>query len=675
MSKLQLTISLNENIEINTIADISKTELVSNLKFCLKNTAGTLIKLKKLAFTFIYPLKTGDLSNAKMSFKEGTYIELTNNDELLALAPNEVWEFSGKVNARLNQYSDMPTAFFVIDDSDDIHEVNYSKKDKLATSVNRINASQSAELSVTQASDHFDNYVNAEFKESHLAQKSRTINCFPKPQNIILSTETVDLSLGFTLEASAEFAQQFSNMQQIEADLNTQQALFKVSDLGVLLVLSEDSSLATNAYQLTIETKYVKIRAADVAGIHNALVSLWQIATNDMQKVTCLTIQDSPRFEWRGQHLDTARQFFSIAEIKNFINNMSLYKLNKFHWHLVDDEAWRVEIKACPELTAKLSERGYNQLLDPQYGSAAPATGGYYSQAQMREIVDYAKARNIEVIPEIDIPGHCFALMKLYPELNEAADASVYRSVQGYANNCLNPALPATYEFLEKVLSEVAAVFPCDYLHIGADERPEGTWENSPAIKALMQQQGFDTTEQVQTYFLRNVQQILKKLGKKTAAWEEASEQGEIEKDGYVVSWKGTQAGINALKKGYQVVMAPAQHCYFDIAQSNAWGEPGQTWINNYVPLRKVYEYNPLSQALDPSVYKNLKGVQGCLWGENLYDKSLVQHLLFPRIIALSEIAWTEHAQQNYAQFERDLKQLHQPTLERLKINYCKLSF
>jgi len=142
-----------------------------------------------------------------------------------------------------------------------------------------------------------------------------------------------------------------------------------------------------------------------------------------------------------------------------------------------------------------------------------------------------------------------------------------------------------------------------------------------------------------------------------------------------VVSWKGTQAGINALKKGYQVVMAPAQHCYFDIAQSNAWDEPGQTWINDYVPLRKVYEYNPLSQALDPSVYKNLKGVQGCLWGENLYDKSLVQHLLFPRIIALSEIAWTEHAQQNYAQFEQDLKHLHQATLERLKINYCKLGF
>ena len=373
--------------------------------------------------------------------------------------------------------------------------------------------------------------------------------------------------------------------------------------------------------------------------------------------------------------LDTARVYYTVAEIKTFINHISLYKLNKFHWHLVDDEAWRMQVNACPQLCEKISRRGHGQLIEPQYGSGAQASGGFYSHQQMREIVDYAAQRNIEVIPEIDIPGHCYALLKLLPELSEDEDKSIYQSVQGYRNNCLNPALPATYQFLEKVFKELAEIFPSQYVHIGADERPEGSWQKSPKIAALMAEQGFSSTEQVQSYFLNKVQQMLTRLGKKTAAWEEATEQGELAKDGYIVSWKGTAAGINALKRGYQVVMAPAQHCYFDVAQSRHWDEPGLTWTGCRVGLQQVYDYNPLREEIAPNLAANLKGIQGCLWSENLYDKSILEHQLFPRIIALAEICWSEPASQDFASFHADLKDYHQPLLDALQINYRRRDF
>jgi len=663
MKQLKLEIALFEK-RVQEQHHTSEASIATQLDFSLTNSSAEPISIDKLATTFIYPIDQSSFVNAKVLTHSGTYLEFGGQSaQPILLQSGQSWKFSGNASAVLNQYSDMPAGFFALS-GDKVIDVEYTKEDKLATSISKVEISAAVEEVAAVATKNIDTGV-----------ESRAINCFPLPKSIVMGQGTADLTVGFVLKAHSQLQSQFFCMQEIESQLACADKLFVLAEKGLTLDIQLDAVLETEAYQLNISAAGILIKASDRAGVHNALVSLWQIASLNVHSVACMQIDDGPRFEWRGQHLDTARVFYTVAEIKTFINHMSLYKLNKFHWHLVDDEAWRMQVNAYPQLCEKISSRGHGQLVEPQYGSGAQASGGFYSQQQMREIVDYAAQRNIEVIPEIDIPGHCYALLKLFPELSEAEDQSDYQSVQGYRNNCLNPALPATYQFLERVFKEVAEIFPSQYVHIGADERPEGSWQKSPKIAALMAEQGFSSTEQVQSYFLNKVQQMLARLGKKTAAWEEATEQGELAKDGYIVSWKGTVAGINALKRGYQVVMAPAQHCYFDVAQSRHWDEPGLTWTGGRVGLQQVYDYNPLGEEISANLVANLKGIQGCLWSENLYDKSIVEHQLFPRIIALAEICWSEPSRQNFSSFQADLKNYHQPLLDALQINYRRRDF
>ncbi|NRA86471.1 MAG: beta-N-acetylhexosaminidase [Rhizobiales bacterium] len=587
------------------------------LNFCLSNNTDEFIGFDKFCMSFMFPFREDAFVNAALLKNVGSYIELA------------------------------------IKNSDKI-EVVYSKADKVAAFY--INVKDENERNIGEIS-------------------SRKLNCFPLPQKIEHLHMTADLSRGFILDIEQEFLTLFENAVETERDFASDVTIFRQSDDGTPLKISMDDLIVKEGYKLSITADRVEIAAADVGGLHNALMSLWQIAALNPHDVSCVEIEDAPRFEWRGQHLDVARQFYSMDEVKRFLNHMALYKMNKFHWHLVDDEAWRVEIKALPVLTKKIAFRGHDQLMEPGFGSTCEADGGFYTQDDMREIVAYAAKRNIEVIPEIDVPGHCYALLKAIPDLVEKEDLSDYKSVQGYHNNCLNPGLPQTYEFMDTVFKEVADIFPSDFIHIGADERPKGSWERSPKIAELMAANGYNSTEQVQTHFLKKVQNIAKKYGKKTGAWEEASEQGDIDKHGYVVSWKGVEAGINAAERGYNMVMAPAQFCYFDIAQSEHFDEPGLTWTGARVSMETTYSYNPIPDDIAPELKSNFKGIQGCLWSENLYDKTIVDHLMFPRLIALSEICWTEIERQNYDNFKYDLKKYHQNMLDGMKINYRRRDF
>ena len=515
MSQLKLVMSLCEK-HLQSQHNISAASIITQLDFSLTNYSDAAISIDKLATTFIYPIDPTSFVNARVMTLTGTYLEFAaQSAQPILLQSGQSWTFSGNASAVLNQYSDMPTGFFALY-NDQVIEVEYTKDDKLATRISRLKVSAETVVKPIPKIPDSDAGIN-----------SRQINCFPLPQTIAMGQGTADLSIGFVLKADPQLQQQFFAMQDIEAQLSCKDNIYTLVDKGVALEIQLDSDLGSEAYQLNISDSTVVIKASDRAGVHNALVSLWQIAVLNRDSVPCLQIDDAPRFEWRGQHLDTARVYYTVGEIKTFINHMSLYKLNKFHWHLVDDEAWRMEVKAYPQLCAEISSRGHGQLIEPQYGSGAQTSGGYYTHQQMRDIVDYAAVRNVEVIPEIDIPGHCYALLKLLPELCEAQDQSAYQSVQGYRNNCLNPALPATYRFLESVFKEVAQIFPSQYVHIGTDERPQGSWQKSPKIAALMAEHGFSSTEQVQSYFLNKVQRMLAHLGKKTAAWEEATEQGD----------------------------------------------------------------------------------------------------------------------------------------------------
>ncbi|MBL1420404.1 MAG: beta-N-acetylhexosaminidase [Alphaproteobacteria bacterium] len=639
-----------QQLKLNIAAEINDDKH-TELTFTLANNSPDTIKLDKLCFTFIYARIKKTYSNAKILKQVGTYYELEPPNKVML--EGEEWQFTCIVETILNQYTDLPAGVFAVN-GEELVNVEYSKADKIAARI------------VDMADD---------VEPVEISKNSRRVNCFPLPNEMVHFSGIADLSRGFALNTDGIFADSFDNAVEIERDFDGDYNLFRLSNQGIELNLIADDGLASEAYRLKIDAQKIDIWAADAAGVHNALMSLWQMAALDKINVACVEINDAPRFEWRGQHLDVARQFFSMDEVKRFINHMALYKLNKFHWHLVDDEAWRVEIKALPQLTEQITSRGYGQMVEPSYGSGAKDEGGFYSQQDMIDIVAYAAKRNIEVIPEIDIPGHCHALIKLMPELLEADDASEYTSVQGYKENCLNPALPQTYDMLDKVFCEISDIFTSEFIHIGADERAHGSWEKSPKVAELMAEYGYNSTEQVQTHFLKQVQEIADRYGKKTGAWEEASEQGDIKKDGYIVSWKGVEAGINAAERGYNVVMSPAQYCYFDMAHSTDFDEPGLTWTGGRVSLQNVYNYDPIPKDISAEIAVHFKGIQGCLWSENLYDKSIVDHQIFPRMIALSEICWVEVTHKNYADFSHDLKQYHQPMLDGLNIQYRRKDF
>lgn len=640
MKQLKLNISAENCGKNNTL-----------LNFELINISEDFANFNRICFNLIYPLVEKTVKNADLHKHVATYYEL-KQPQKNGLDIGEGWKFSLNMTSNLNQYTDLPSGVFAIY-NDEIIDIEYSLADKLAAKP------------ILEFGEENDQDIGRE-----IPVFSRRVNCFPQPQNIKHGELIADLSIGFNVNAAAIYTNCFEHAAEVESDFASDIVLFNSSTTGMPLNIIVDGFLQEDAYCLSISSQKVDIFAANLGGVHNAFMSLWQIAALNPKSVPCVEIDDAPRFEWRGQHLDVARQFFSVAEVKRFINHMALYKLNKFHWHLVDDEAWTIEIKALPQLTETISTRGYGQTMHPAYGSGGQSSGGFYTQVEMREIVAYAAKRNVEVIPEIDIPGHCFALLKTMPELLEAGDQSEYASVQGYEDNCLNPALPQTYAFLDTVFAEISQIFNSEYIHIGADERAHGSWEKSPKVAELMAANGYNSTEQVQTHFLNKVQDIAQKYGKKTGTWEEASEQGDIKKDGYIVSWKGVEAGIDAAERGYNVVMSPAQFCYFDMAQSAQFDEPGLTWTGSWVSMETTYGYDPIPQGTKPEVAAKYKGIQGCLWSENLYDKSIVDHQMFPRIIALSEICWLAPERKNFANFRRDLKQLHRPMLDVLGIKY-----
>ena len=454
---------------------------------------------------------------------------------------------------------------------------------------------------------------------------------------------------------------------------------------GTPVYFACDTDLDDEAYTLSIKTDAVYIQAQSGSGYFYALISLLQLVHASPPKFppknSPLDITDCPRFSYRGQHLDVARQFYTVAEIKKLLDVMALHKINTFHWHLTDDEAWRLEIKALPELTEKLAYRGEQQIVPPVFGSNYRPYGGYYSQDDVKDIIAYARHRYIAVIPEIDVPGHCFGVMRLYPELQEPADTSQYVSIQNYGQNTLNPAVCATYDFIDTVMGEVAELFPDPRIHIGADERPAGAWRQSPACRALMQEKNLPDFKALQTYFIRRVHDIVRKYGKTMGAWEEASEDGSIDTDCYIVSWRGIVAGLNAAHKGHTVVMAPAQYLYWDMAQTPHQFDPGLSWAG-CCDVPDTYHYEPLRTddkagmdgknlgEVSADDLKRIVGIQGCIWSENIHNKQVLYFMVLPRLSAMAEVAWSRPEHKNYNRFLYTLQTHFLPLMDKAGISY-----
>jgi len=475
-------------------------------------------------------------------------------------------------------------------------------------------------------------------------------------------SSTVGLRYDLRLEAEARMlaeeleSQTRQKLQTLREDART------ALPLEIGLDLDPTLALAPGGYRLEVAPGAVKILGKDAGGAWNGTRTLRQLLLEHGAQVPAVSIVDEPRFAWRGMHLDVGRHFFPVEDIKAFIDWLAFHKLNVFHWHLTEDQGWRIEIRKYPKLT----EVGAWRESTPPYGNRnsddGERYGGFYTQDQVREVVAYAKARHVTIVPEIDMPGHMAAAIAAYPELGNS-------DIPGYAPKVMTRwgvhpyTLAPTEEvfgFVDDVLTEICELFPSEYIHIGGDEAPKGQWEKSPRVRELMKEKGLEDGHAVQSYFIKRVEKILESKGRRLIGWDEIREGG-LAPSATVMCWQGDAIGsaVASAREGHDVVMAPNQGLYFDHYQFPAKQELAKgaefEAIGGYRPLEAVYGYDPVPASLTTEQAEHVLGVQAQLWTEYMHDWDKVEYMAFPRIAALAEVAWTPVARKNYDDFSKRL--------------------
>ncbi|QIP14139.1 family 20 glycosylhydrolase [Spirosoma aureum] len=444
------------------------------------------------------------------------------------------------------------------------------------------------------------------------------------------------------------------------------------------LDLRVDSLQVTQSegYRLQIRPQGISLTGHDEAGLFYGLQSLTQLFSQSKSAtLAACDISDYPRFSYRGMHLDVSRHLFPIAFIKKYIDLLALYKFNTFHWHLTDDQGWRIEIKRYPELQQKAAYRtetliGHKKELPHRFDGKR--YGGYYTQAEVKDIVRYATQRHVTVIPEIEMPGHAMAALSAYPKLGclkpdgQAGGPYQAATFWGVFDEVFCAGNDSTFTFLENVLDEVVSLFPSTYIHIGGDECPKTRWKTCSKCQARIQKEHLKDEDELQSYFIRRIEQHLTKKGRQVIGWDEILEGG-LSPGATVMSWRGIEGGIEAIRQKHNAIMTPESHVYFDYYQSLYPEEP--LAAAGYTPLSKVYGYEPVPADLraDEAVY--LKGVQGTAWSEYLTSPDQAEYMIFPRAIAVAEIGWSQRQRRNYPDFLRRLR-LQEPMLKRLNVHY-----
>lgn len=435
-----------------------------------------------------------------------------------------------------------------------------------------------------------------------------------------------------------------------------------------------DTTLKTEGYLLSINAKTgVTITANKPAGLYYGIQTLMQLMPASLTvgaagsgevaiKLPCAEIIDYPRFAWRGLMLDVARHFFTKAEVMDYIKEMSKYKYNMFHWHLTDDEGWRIQIDAYPKLTSvgawKVKKIGYFGTFSPVTAQDKYDYGGFYTKQDIREIIAFAKAHFVNILPELDMPGHSMAAIASYPELSCTPGADKYHVRSGQAgfmdwtdsgivahyDNTLCPANPKVYQFLDTVFGEVAKLFPFPYIHIGGDECAKTFWKKSPAIAQLMKKENLKNMDQVQSYFEKRVEKIVESKGKKVIGWDEILEGG-VAPNAAIMSWRGEKGGIAATQMKHDVVMSPTTYAYLDYMQGDPAIEPH---VYASLRLKKAYQFDPVPEGADPAY---IKGGQANLWSEQLYNIRHAQYMTWPRGFAIAECLWSPKSRKNWDSF------------------------
>jgi hexosaminidase len=451
------------------------------------------------------------------------------------------------------------------------------------------------------------------------------------------------------------------------------------------MVFLKDNTLAPEAYTILVSPGNAVVRASGLNGVLYALQTLRQMlpaaiygsgaAEKEKWVLPCCEIRDEPRFAWRGMHLDSSRHFWSVDEVKRYLDVMAMYKLNRFHWHLTDDQGWRIEIRAYPLLSQVACWREGTMVGRDFSSNDGIRYGGFYTQDEIRDVVAYAAERGITVVPEIDLPGHMLAAMSAYPELGCTGGPYAAWTIWGVSDQVLCVGKESTFRFLEGVLSEVAELFPGEYIHIGGDECPKTEWKKCPDCQALIHRLGlkddgrFTAEQYLQNYVTKRIQDFLATKGKKVIGWDEILE-GELAPGATVMSWRGTAGAKQAAAHGFDAILTPTSHCYFDYLQSeDRDAEP--LGFNGIVTLEKIYSFDPLD-GIAPEQAHHILGVQANLWTEYISTPEHLEYMLLPRLLALSEVQWCQDGKRDPGRFLQSLRDYQFPVLEQAGYNYRK---
>jgi len=512
-----------------------------------------------------------------------------------------------------------------------------------------------------------------------LSQAQNPLPLIPQPTKIEMTQGSFTLNSKTVIQTThfSSFEAQFlkDNIQvQMGLNLEISDVFYSKNVIKLQLKTPDTTYFNKEAYELLVSKNEIIVSAFDPHGLFYGVQTLLQMIPFEKSKtfqIPCLSILDHPKFAWRGMHLDVGRHFFSVDFIKKYIDYIALYKMNTFHWHLTEDQGWRIEIKKYPKLTEIGAWRKGSMV--GHYNDQKFDTiryGGFYTQNEIKEVVAYAKERHVTVVPEIEMPGHSLAALAAYPEFSCTGGPFEVANVWGVLEDVYCPK-EETFSFLEDVLTEVMALFPSEYIHIGGDECPKIRWKNCAYCQNLMREKGLKDEHELQSYFIQRIEKFVNSKGRKIIGWDEILEGG-LAPNAAVMSWRGTEGGIAAAKEKHFVVMTPGSHCYFDHYQGDPKNEP--VAIGGYTNLEKVYGFNPIPKELSTEEAQYILGAQANVWTEYMKIPEHVEYMIMPRMAALSEVLWGTSIPDLYKNFEKRLMH-HFQIYDQKGINYSKAIF
>ena len=506
------------------------------------------------------------------------------------------------------------------------------------------------------------------FPQVNIIPKPAEVHVTPGGETFTITPETKILALNKELKNTADFLNDYLN-EIYGFQLKT---IEKTKSSNVIILdATRSKSNISGGYQLQVNKSGVTINGNDAAGTFYGVQTLLQLLPLKKMKslaIPFVEIKDAPRFEYRGLMLDVSRHFFPVSFIKKYIDYLALHKMNMFHWHLTDDQGCRIEIKKYPELNRVSSYRNGTIIGNyPGTGNDGVRYGGFYTKDEIKEVVMYAAQRYVTVIPEIEMPGHGVAVLAAYPSLGCTGGPYKVQETWGVHNDVFCAGNDEVFTFLQDVIDEIIPLFPAKYIHIGGDECPKDRWKVCEKCQKRIKENNLKDEHELQSYFIQRMEKYINDKGKTIIGWDEILEGG-LAPNALVMSWRGEKGGIEAAKQKHMVIMTPNSHVYFDHGQIK---KEDSIVIGGYLPLEKVYSYEPVPKELSPDEAKYVYGAQGNVWTEYMANTNKVEYMLFPRLSALSEVLWSEKEQRNWEDFQKRLL----PQFRRYdlwKVNYSK---